>query len=111
MQGDNEEFSSTNKDSSEAQSIISEDEAKQMHCRRIVQYKDFGYFKRSREIENSIVNILPQVEIEMVEMVKKVKKVKMVDSFPDNSMEDNPWDCDYGYLALPLEMVNPYQSR
>ena len=105
MQGDNEESSSTNKDSNEVQSTISEDEEKQMHYRRIVPYKDFGYFKRSKEIENSMTNVLPQVEIEMIEMVKKVE------NFPDNSIEDNPWDCEYGYLALPLEIVNSYQSR
>lgn len=36
-------------------------------------------------------------------------EIEMVPIYPkeiDNSMEDNPWNCDSGYLALPFGMYN-----
>lgn len=38
-------------------------------------------------------------------------EIEMVPFYPkevDNSMEDNPWNCDSGYLALPFGMYNSY---
>ena len=62
-------------------------------------------------VQVSYSNNYDTLQVESVQDTtkKKVIEIELPTYYSpeiDNSMEDNPWNCESGYLALPLEMYN-----
>ena len=76
-----------------------------IHIRRLLQQYD------GKWVQVSYSNNYDTLQVESVQDTtkKKVIEIELPTYYSpeiDNSMEDNPWNCESGYLALPLEMYN-----
>lgn len=76
-----------------------------VHIRRLLQYNNHysndlnNYSSRDTQLMLEVGNNNQQIEIEMVEFYNEHE---------NDNPEDNPWNCNSGYLALPLDMYNKY---
>lgn len=78
-----------------------------IHIRRMLQQYD------GKWVQVSYCSNHDTLQVDSVQDTTKriVIEIELPTYYPpeiDNSMEDNPWNCESGYLALPLEMYNKY---